>query len=358
MNVAGQNLAENNMSASEDNVEKTAGQKIIALILSIMPWAIVAALLYAGLFIKPTPEIEEVIPHAIDRRDIILGVAHVEGDVFLAAGNYGKILITKDSGHNWTVQDSTIDTHFQDITVWDDKHAVAVGNFGRVVVTADGGETWKEVEAPKSDISNKLIRVHSYPNGEALAVGEMGMIIRSDDYGNTWKRLREEEDIFFNDVVRVDDQTIVIAAEFGQIFRSQDNGETWETIYTDSANSFTSVDFRSPEAGVAVGLAGSIVATVDGGTTWTFYDTPVTGMSEHLMDVAWSENMNEWIGIGNKGKWITFSPTLTDFDTRNLSLKDFTSHAELALHDDGFLAVGETEGYMDLKTKTWSLLHD
>ena len=49
-----------------------------------------------------------------------------------------KILITKDSGHNWSVQDSTIDTHFQDITVWDDKHAVAVGNFGRVVVTAAG----------------------------------------------------------------------------------------------------------------------------------------------------------------------------------------------------------------------------
>lgn len=359
MNVAGQNLAENNMSDSTGTIEKTASQKVIALILSIMPWAIVGVLLWAGLFVKPTAVIEKVVPHAIDRRDILLGVAHVNEDTYLAAGNYGKILISKDKGHNWTVQNSTItDTHFQDIDSWDEQHAVAVGNKGRVVVTADGGETWKEVQAPKSDVSNKLIRVHAYPNGEALAVGEMGMIIQSTDYGNTWRRLREEEDVFMNDIARVDENTLVVAAEFGQAYKSVDNGETWETIYTDSPNSFTAIKFRNAQEGVAVGLAGVIVATYDAGSTWTLYDSAVSGMTEHLMDVAWSEEFNEWIGVANKGKWITFTPDMSKFDTRNLSTTDFTSHAELALVGGGFVAVGETEGYMDLKTKTWSLLHD
>jgi len=385
MNVAGQNLAENNMSDSAGTIEKTASQKIVALVLSIMPWAIVGVLLYAGLFIKPTPVIEQVIPHAIDRRDILLGAAHVNDDTYLAAGNYGKIVISEDKGHTWAVQDSTIETHIQDIDSWDEQHAVAVGNLGRVVVTADGGATWKEVTAPKSDISNKLIRVHAYAGGEALAVGEMGMILRTTDYGNTWERLREEEDIFMNDIVRVDENTIMVSAEArevteydgelageneevldattgarisARIYKSVDNGQTWETIYTDSPNSFTAIKFRNAQDGVAVGLAGAIVATRDGGNTWTFYGSKVSGMTEHLMDVAWSEELNEWVGIGNKGKWMTFSPDMSDFDTQNLSTKDFTSHSEMALVGDGFIAVGETEGYMDLKTKTWTLLHE
>lgn len=369
MNVAGLGIAD-----EIEQKEKTAGQKLIALILSIMPWAIVGALLYAGLFIKQEPVIEQVTPHAIDRRDIILGVSHVEGDTFLAAGNYGKILISKDKGLNWELQNSTIDTHFQDVTTWDANHAVAVGNLGRVVVTDDGGNTWKEVDAPKSDVSNKLIRVHAYPNGEALAVGEMGTVIQSTDYGNTWSRLREEEDVFFNDIARVDENTIVIAAEFGNIYRSTDNGETWETITTDSPNSFMAIDFRDALNGVAVGLAGAIVVTEDGGATWVYHDTSqpkplkesVAGLAvgasesntEHLMDVAWSATQNEWVVVGNKGRWMTFSAAIDAFDIRTLSDTDFTSHSELALTDDGFLAVGETEGYMDLKTRTWNLLHN
>jgi len=360
MNVAGQNLADKSTSESSGSTEKSAGQKLIALILSIMPWAIVGGLLYAGLFVKPTPVIEKVVPHAIDQRDILFGLTRVGEGEFIAVGNYGKIVKTTDTGHTWEVQKSPIDIHFQDIDSWDAERAVAVGNRGRVVVTSDGGKTWTEVEAPKSEVSNKLIRVHTYPNGEALAAGEMGMILQSTDYGKTWHRMRKEEDIFMNDVTRVTDQRIVVAAEFGQLFKSEDNGETWEDLYTDSPNSFTAVKFRNPQEGVAVGLAGAIVATFDGGNTWTFYDRSVTGMPEHLMDVTWSEELNEWVGIGNKGKWITFSPDMKEFHTRNLSDKDFTSHAELELTEDGkgFLAVGETEGFMDLENNKWELLHD
>lgn len=383
MNVAEQDQAGTNSSEPEGPVEKTAGQKFIALVLSILPWAIVGTLLWAGLFVKPTAEIEEVVPPAIDRRDNILGITRVGPDTYWAAGNYGKILISTDRAKTWTNQNSTVDIHFQAIAAWDENRAVAVGNKGVAVVTDDGGKTWKSVETPKSEISNKLLKIHLTPGGEALAVGEMGMIIRSLDYGNTWEKLRDEQDIFFNDVIRTNENTIIIAAEaraiedpdapydpnqlvpdaYGLIFTSHDNGETWQTIETDSLNSFAAIDFRNELEGVAVGLSGTIVATLDGGDTWTHFDSETSGIKEHLMDIAWSEHENKWIGIGNKGKWITFTSDLSAFKPRFLTeadaeVKDFTSHAGLALTGDGgFVAVGETVGYMDLETNQWTLLH-
>mgnify|MGYP003624317891 CR=1 FL=1 len=356
------NMSENNTAAEQmsgtTNTADSLGQKFAKLILSIMPWAIVGTLLWAGIFVKPTAVIEEVIPPVINVRDNIFGLSKVSSDVYMAAGNYGKLLISRDKGRTWESQTAPVDSHLQDITSWDENKSVAVGNEGVTLRTDDGGKTWVEVDSPKSDTANKLLRVHSYPNGEAWAVGEMGMILNSHDYGNTWTQMREEEDVFMNDIVRVDETTLYIAGEFGLIFKSSDNGKTWEDTQTDSPNSFTAVAFRTPTEGVVVGLGGAIVATKDGGETWTYIEPKVSGMTEHLMDVEWSDETNEWVAVGNKGKWITFSADLTQFDSKNLSDTDLTSHTELSIDGASFLSVGQTVGSMDLKTDTWTLLAD
>lgn len=355
MNVAGQNLADETSDSSVEE-EKSAGQKILLTLLSILPWAIVGSLLYAGLFIKPEAIVEEVIPAPINVRDNIFGIAHVNGDTFLAAGNYGKMLITKDAGKTWETRDATVDVHLQDISAWDDKRAVAVGNTGVTLMTEDGGNSWTSVESPKSDVANKLLRVHTYPGGEALAVGEMGMIIRSMDYGKTWKRLREENDIFMNDIVKVDANTIYVAAEYGQIFKSIDNGETWEEIFTDSPNSFAGIDAKSPQEIAIVGLAGVVVGTTDGGETWTYISPQQSGMTEHMMDIQWSDAINRYVAIGNKGKWMTFTSDLKDFQPMNISKTDYTSHMEMVVVGDKGYGVGATVGVLDLNTKAWTVL--
>lgn len=356
MNVAGQNLADDKTSDSSVEEEKSAGQKILLTLISILPWAIVGTLLYAGLFIKPEAIVEEVVPAPINIRDNIFGIAHVSGDTFLAAGNYGKMLVTKDGGKTWTTQDSTVDVHLMDISAWDENRAVAVGNRGVTLMTEDGGNTWVSVDSPKSDVANKLLKVHTYPNGEALAVGEMGMIIRSMDYGKTWKQLREENDIFMNDVVKVDANTIWVAAEYGQIFKSVDNGETWEELFTDSPNSFAAIDAKNPQEISIVGLAGVVVSTTDGGETWTYISPEQSGMTEHMMDVQWSDAIDRWVAIGNKGKWMTWTSDITDFEPMNISTTDYTSHTEMEIIGDKALAVGATVGSLDLKTKVWTLL--
>jgi len=356
------NMSENNTAAEQmSGTSKTTdsiGQKIAKLILSIMPWAIVGTLLWAGIFVKPTAVIEEVIPPEINVRDNIFGISKVSSDVYMAAGNYGKILISTDKGRNWKNQSAPTESHLQDITSWDENHSLAVGNDGVTLMTEDGGKTWVETESPKSETANKLLRVHSYPNGEAWAVGEMGMILQSTDYGKTWNQMREEEDVFMNDIVRVDDTTLFIAGEFGLIFKSTDNGKTWKDTQTDSPNSFTAVAFRNPQEGVVVGLGGAIVATQDEGETWTYIDPEKSGMTEHLMDVDWSEETNQWVAVGNKGKWIKFSADMTQFDSSNMSDTDLTSHTELVIDGSNFLAVGQTVGSMDIKSDEWTLLAD
>eukprot|EP00747_Dinoflagellata_sp_TGD_P138723 gnl/TRDRNA2_/TRDRNA2_175818_c1_seq2.p1 gnl/TRDRNA2_/TRDRNA2_175818_c1~~gnl/TRDRNA2_/TRDRNA2_175818_c1_seq2.p1 ORF type:complete len:361 (-),score=-4.46 gnl/TRDRNA2_/TRDRNA2_175818_c1_seq2:201-1283(-) len=354
VSVADSDLAD----AAADNKKNTPAQKALLALLSILPWAIVGTLLWAGIFVKPKVIVEEVIPPVINVRDNLFGLTSINSDEFLAVGNYGKIIHSTDKGKTWKDQVSPVDSHFQDISAWDENRAVIVGNEGVTLVTEDGGQTWLEVESPKSEVANKLLRVHTYPNGIGWTVGEMGMILVTTDYGKTWKQVREEEDVFMNDIVLVDESTLFIAGEFGLIFKSVDNGQTWTSTQTDSPNSFTAVAFRTPQEGVVVGLGGAIVGTNDGGETWTYIDPKKSGMDEHLMDVAWSEETQQWVAIGNKGKWIKFSSDLSKFDAKNLSATDYTSHTEMAVNGLDILSVGQTVGALDLETDAWTLLAD
>ncbi len=340
------------------NTDKTAVQKILLVLMSILPWCIVCGLLAAGIFIKPTAHVEVVIPPAIEERDMIYGISSLNAEHLWLAGNYGKILFSDDNGNNWIRQVTSTRNHLQDISAWDENHIIAVGNKGVALVSDDGGDNWKEVATPKSDITNKLIRVHTYQGGEAWAVGEMGMIIFSADYGNTWQRMREEEDVIMNDIIKIDDENIIVVGEYGRIFRSIDRGQTWNDFYTDSPSSLTAIDFNSSTNGVAVGLDGVILVTNDTGETWALINKKLTGNTEHLMDVQWSEQLNEWVAIGNKGKWIKFSVSLSEYKADSFSRTDLSSHTELALVGDGLIAVGSNVGFYDFQTKAWQSLAD
>jgi photosystem II stability/assembly factor-like uncharacterized protein len=342
-------------SASVDS-GKTITQKILTTSVSILPWLIVFSLLAAGIFIKPTAEVEEVIPPAIEKRDMIYGVYRLDFDHLWVAGNYGKILFSDNGGKVWERQISSTRNHLQAISAWDDSHVIAVGNGGIVLTSDDGGKNWKEVSSPKSEIVNKLITVHTYQGGEAWAVGAMGMIISSLDYGKTWKRMREEEDVIMNDMIKVNDSTIVVVGEYGRVFRSTDNGKTWKDFYTDSPSSLTAIDFNNAGRGIAVGLDGVILATNDTGESWEFIGSKVSGNTEHLMDVKWSKDLNKWVAVGNKGKWTKFSVSSSEYETGSFSKTDLSSHTELTVIDGGLITVGDNVGFYDMQTNTWKSL--
>lgn len=263
--------------------------------MAAMPLLIIGSLIYAAFFVKAEVHIDAIHAPAIERRDAFYGVAAPRPGVIWAAGSYGKVVRSDDGGAHWTIQDSRVSAHLQSLAAWDERRAVAVGNQGRVIVTDDGGATWAEVEAPRSEVANKLVKVRTYPDGVAWAVGEMGAALRSADHGRSWSRALPEQDQGWNDIGFAGADGWLVG-EFGRVMRTRDGGASWAPVESPSKASLMSVAFRDGLEGVAVGLSGTVLTTADGGASWTLVP-PVT--REHLNHVRWDGQ--GWHAVGDKG---------------------------------------------------------
>ena len=339
-----------------------------------VPWLVIAGLLYVGLFVKPQPVGKTVVPAAIEARDRFYGIAVVGDHAIWAVGADGKVILSNDKGMSWSVQKTPAALHLQDIAAWNDRFAVAVGNDGVVLRTEDGGQSWHQVQAPVSDVVNKLIDVKAYTDGEAWAVGAFGMIIRTQDYGRTWEQMREAEDFILNEIVRVSSGVLVAVGEFGTVLRTDDNGANWQVVDAVAEASLMSVDFRDDLNGVAVGLEGVILATGDAGLSWAAVTDslstppamtePGTARSdswedmttEHIFTVRWVEAMQRWVAAGAKGVWVTGNKELDQWESGRLAAREMAWHTALAPIDKGVIMAGRNLGIWS--DRVWHVLSD
>lgn len=320
-------------------------KRAMKLLMSILPLLIVAALLYAGLFIKPEPVGASVVKPIFERGDSFYGIALPSATTIWAAGSNGKIVHSSNNGRSWTLQPTSINATLQDIAAWSVQRAVAVGNGGVVLTTRDAGKTWVDVKVPRSTIANKLVRVKTLPDGVAWAVGEGGVVLRTNDFGVNWSLAAKEEDAAWNDIFFVGRQGWLVG-EFGRIRTSRDDGVTWETVDSPVEASLMAVAFKDKLNGVAVGMAGLVMATRDGGEQWTVV-TPAT--AEHLFDVIWDGA--KWMAVGGNGVVLTAASSASDWkpvptknqtrgwftDIKNEEGKYYLAGATLTLLEDGTL---------------------
>jgi photosystem II stability/assembly factor-like uncharacterized protein len=319
------------------------GRTLVTLATSVTPLAIIGVLLYAALFVKAGAVVSDVRPPVIERRDTYLGVALPGDKVIWAAGGNGKVVRSDDDGTSWRVQATPTDVNLQSIAAWSADQALAVGNAGVVIRTEDGGKTWQKVDAPRSDIANKLMRVRVLEGGVAWAVGEVGAVLKSTDFGRTWSRVLEEKDRAWNDVVFVGENGWMVG-EFGEIARSIDGGATWAPVSSGVSSSLMAVRFRDAEHGVAVGLSGRVVATADGGATWNALP-PQT--KEHLNAVAWDGA--RWVAVGDKGVMVVGNAAADTWTARRISEGDlgWRTQIEHAGADRRYVLAGSSLGILD-----------
>ncbi|MFW1677134.1 WD40/YVTN/BNR-like repeat-containing protein [Pontibacter sp. JAM-7] len=337
-------------------VAEKASINIKKSVISVVPWAIVGALLWAGIFVKPTVAIEEVIKPAIEARDKIYGLHLIDSNNIWLCGNYGKILKSDNAGQSWVIQKSNTQQHLQDIAAWDESRAIAVGNEGVLLMTEDSGNTWIEMNVPKTEVADKLIRVHTYPEGEAWAVGEYGKILKSTDYGNSWTQAKEEEDVILNDIIKIGDDKVIVVGEFGKIFMSLDDGQSWSEIdkQIEQQNSLMAIEFANELEGLAVGLDGLMLATHDGGLSW---DQPANSngeLKEHLMDVIWDRHRQVWFVVGNKGIWLEANQDFSAVTTGLFDKVDLSWHTEIEKIDNGYITVGANVGQYNPESKIFT----
>lgn len=314
------NLVTNELSVPKVSAPRL-GARLVKLMMAILPWVIIAALLWAGLFIRPQPIGSTIEPAPLENRDQFYGLAHLPNGGLLACGSYGKILLISESGMIKRLPTPSRNT-LQDIAAWDAKHVVAVGNDGVILRSSDGGASWQQVnDVPRSAVANKLNRVRVAAGGQAIATGEMGALLISRDFAQTWQRLREEEDVAWNDVAILDDGRLVLVGEFGRVVLGDVDGQQWQEVDAGVSASLMALNFRDSQNGVAVGLEGAVLQTRDGGQSWQALDV---GLHEHLFDVAWMADQQRWFVTGALGRWA--SGEGNDWHTGTLDERDLSWH--------------------------------
>jgi len=273
-------------------------------IVAILPFLIVAGLLYAGLFVKPVVHDEVRPPAVIGSRDAFYGVCVPAPNVYWAVGRGGKIVRSDDAGQHWVAQPvkEAEGVALQAIAAWDVHHAVVVGDHGMILQTADGGLHWHKV--PFDDGDHKLLNVRAGTDGQGWAVGEFDTVLQTDDYGTHWKNIGGKKDVAWNDIAQPAEGRLITVGEFGRIRRSDDNGKAWIDVTTPVKSSLLGVAFRGKETGVAVGLDGVVLATADGGASWSVRSS---GTQEHLFAVAATQD--GWVAVGDHGVMARSGPT-------------------------------------------------
>lgn len=309
-------------------------RRVHGFILSLLPFLVVGALLYAAMFVKVEPRISEVPRPLVETRDHFYGVAQAEDQSIWIVGNLGKILHSDDGGAHWRAQESGIREVLQSVFAWSAQEAIAGGEQRSLLFTRNGGASWERGSIPDAASVTRIGKVAGLSGGVAVAAGDYGVLLRSSDWGASWEVVHQGEDVMWNDLA-VRQETILAVGEFGSVLRSADRGLTWEVMETPADRSLTSATFLPDGEAVAVGLNGLALFSDDDGQTWQQRDVDT---AEHLFSVH--AVGGHWLAAGDKGVWVSGEPSGR---ARVFRLGEFDRHwrTDFALAGTALIAVGE-----------------
>jgi photosystem II stability/assembly factor-like uncharacterized protein len=255
-------------------LQKVFTPRLLSILSSIFPVAVVIFLVLAALFVKPIVSVPHLDPLPIHPRDAFYaGTTNSQGSVWMA-GRDGKVIYSEKNLSNWKIQELPLKSNWQSIESFGESSLIAVGNAAAVAMTTDLGKSWKSIKLPEDFGLGaiKLLQVKYHPNYGLWILGEFGTILRSTDSGQSWKRMNVKSDVAWNDIA-FSDKGISIVGEFGRALFSADKGSVWRPVKTPITSSLMALAIQAGGVGYAVGLEGKILKTSDGGQTWQNSDS-------------------------------------------------------------------------------------
>ena len=208
-----------------------------------------------------------------------------DGRVGIAVGWNGTILTTDDSGANWTLRNSPVDTNLFDAALSSDgSFGIAVGLNGTILTTGDSGANWTQQASP-SPVWLKGVSV-SDDGKLGIVVGDDRTVLRTEDRGATWTRTEipavpddQHRRVDFNAVaLAADGEVGIVVGDARTVLTTGDRGAKWskpqnlpEAVGRQSMDLNAVVFAPDGNSGIAVGHEGqtTILITDDGGTKWT-----------------------------------------------------------------------------------------
>ncbi|MGB1547246.1 MAG: WD40/YVTN/BNR-like repeat-containing protein [Alphaproteobacteria bacterium] len=129
---------------------------------------------------------QDVIRRGRFERDIVFHDIAIRGECeWMAIGEFGYLVHTKDCGYNWRELRPAYDS-IMSIKFRDKDHGVIVGGSATILVTADGGENWDQLD-PEGEVVSHLYDVEWVEESQTwVATGENGVAVKSDAAADTW----------------------------------------------------------------------------------------------------------------------------------------------------------------------------
>jgi len=197
-------------------------------------------------------------------KERLLAIDSDGGELVVAVGGFGTVLISRDGGVSWTrrtfdwepIINDFIEPHLYGVDVRG-KTITIVGERGLVMRSEDGGASWQKV----NQADESLFDLYITDNGLGFAVGQKGAIIATTDGGRSWSRLKAGSQanllgVWANSLGQVlvsGIRTALYSADRGKSWRTLDAGDIPVSWYQTAAGN------RAGAPGFIVGHSGRII---------------------------------------------------------------------------------------------------
>jgi photosystem II stability/assembly factor-like uncharacterized protein len=197
-----------------------------------------------------------------------------------AAGNFGTLLTSTDSGAGWAGVPTGITANLNRVRIIDGDSLVVAG--GCSVRRSDnaGGSFARLAWTANDENCPATVTSLSFPSEDAgyLLIAD-GSVFRTADGGKSWARRTAVPgtpatggNVQPADIAFVAHDTGVVVTSAGTIYRTTDGGTSW-TLVKVHDRALLGLFFVDANNGYAVGAGSSVLKTIDGGVSWIVKST-------------------------------------------------------------------------------------
>ena len=277
-----------------------------------------------------------------------------DGQTIIAVGEDGLLRISMDGGESFVrpkfrsasgVPVSAAAANLNGVVLGDgDGTAIAAGGFGTILFSEDSGRTWTPV-VPDDD-QDDLEAVALGPGGRtAVVVGESGTILVSEDFaagGNAdWKNKGsgDRADDFEAVAFSGNGQTAIAVGRKGVVWRSTDGGKSWVSGQQhEVSDDLNDVALNSDgTVSVASGDDGIILVSLHKGRNWTIHDS-TTSVPIDAVAPGYGPDRRDFILVGRDTSILRLDPALTETaettDTVSSLTESLAKSFEVSVADD------------------------
>ncbi len=219
------------------------------------------------------------------------------GGTIHAAGTYGAMIRSTDSGTNFTYTASVTDGYVSDIEFINNSTGYAVTGFnhGDILKTTDAGSTWV------SQISSYTTSIYgiAFTSSETGYLAGSISLYKTTNGGSNWNTVYSSTtNEIFTDIVFTNASTGYAVGSYGRQLKTTNSGANWtSSVISVSGSILSSVFFTNESNGYAVGDNNSAVRTTNAGLNWS--SMTVAAPFVNLNDVFFTDINNGYISCAN-----------------------------------------------------------